>query len=141
MRSAGCANRVSLPEPAGRQSWTTIGLYRRYNRSCATAETTSRPSWSTFRGDLNERGGLGLAIEGVDRDAMATLEGDDWPGNVRELEAVVKRAMVRRRVTNGAVARPISRTQELWQRLLGRLAAAPANPFEGRQSSTREGKP
>jgi transcriptional regulator with GAF, ATPase, and Fis domain len=25
------------------------------------------------------------------------LEGDDWPGNVRELEAVVKRAMVRRR--------------------------------------------
>ncbi len=35
----------------------------------------------------------------------------------------------------------ISRTQELWQRPLGRLAAAPANPFEGRQSSTREGKP
>ena len=28
---------------------------------------------------------------------MAILEGDDWPGNVRELEAVVKRAMVRRR--------------------------------------------
>lgn len=26
------------------------------------------------------------------------LEGDEWPGNVRELEAVVKRAMVRRRV-------------------------------------------
>jgi DNA-binding NtrC family response regulator len=28
---------------------------------------------------------------------MAIQEGDDWPGNVRELEAVVKRAMVRRR--------------------------------------------
>jgi DNA-binding NtrC family response regulator len=28
---------------------------------------------------------------------MATLEGDAWSGNVRELEAVVKRAMVRRR--------------------------------------------
>ena len=78
---------------------------------------------------------------GVDRDAMAILEGDDRPGNVRELEAVVKRAMVRRRVTNGAVARPISRTQELWQLLLGRPAAAPANPLEGHQSSIREGKP
>ena len=51
-----------------------------------------------FRGEVNERGGLGLDIRGVDRDAMAILEGDDWPGNVRELEAVVKRAMVRRRV-------------------------------------------
>jgi DNA-binding NtrC family response regulator len=29
---------------------------------------------------------------------MAILQEDDWPGNVRELEAVVKRAMVRRRV-------------------------------------------
>jgi len=43
--------------------------------------------------------------------------------------------------TNRAVTRAINRTQELWQRLLRRLAAAPANPFEGRQSSTREGKP
>ena len=50
-----------------------------------------------FRGEVNERAGLGLDIRGVDRDAMAILEGDDWPGNVRELEAVVKRAMVRRR--------------------------------------------
>ena len=47
-----------------------------------------------FRGEVNERAGLGLDIAGVDRDAMAILEGDDWPGNVRELEAVVKRAMV-----------------------------------------------
>jgi DNA-binding NtrC family response regulator len=51
-----------------------------------------------FRGEVNERAGLGLDIRGVDRGAMAILEGDDWPGNVRELEAVVKRAMVRRRV-------------------------------------------
>jgi DNA-binding NtrC family response regulator len=29
---------------------------------------------------------------------MGVLEADEWPGNVRELEAVVKRAMVRRRV-------------------------------------------
>jgi DNA-binding NtrC family response regulator len=29
---------------------------------------------------------------------MALLERDDWPGNARELEAVVKRAMVCRRV-------------------------------------------
>ena len=40
---------------------------------------------------------LGLDIKGVNREAIAILEGDDWPGNVRELEAVVKRAMVRRR--------------------------------------------
>lgn len=40
---------------------------------------------------------LGLDITGISRDAMASLEGDHWPGNVRELEAVVKRAMVRRR--------------------------------------------
>ena len=50
-----------------------------------------------FRGEANEGDGLGLDITGVTRDAMAILEGDDWPGNVRELEAVVKRAMVRRR--------------------------------------------
>jgi DNA-binding NtrC family response regulator len=49
-----------------------------------------------FRGEVNRRDGLGLNIEGVTREAMAILEGDDWPGNVRELEAVVKRAMVHR---------------------------------------------
>jgi DNA-binding NtrC family response regulator len=40
---------------------------------------------------------------------MATLEGDAWSGNVRELEAVVKRAMVRRRagwVTPGDLVLP-----------------------------------
>jgi DNA-binding NtrC family response regulator len=41
--------------------------------------------------------GYGLDIEGMSRDALAILEADDWPGNVRELEAVVKRAMIRRR--------------------------------------------
>jgi DNA-binding NtrC family response regulator len=51
-----------------------------------------------FRAEVNERAGLSLDIRGVDRDVMAMLERDDWPGNVRELEAVVKRAMVRRRV-------------------------------------------
>ena len=50
-----------------------------------------------FRRELNERRDLGLDIKGVDGEAMAILELDDWPGNVRELEAVVKRAMVRRR--------------------------------------------
>ena len=50
-----------------------------------------------FRGEVNQRAGLGLDIRGVNRDAMGILEGDEWPGNVRELEAVVKRAMVRRR--------------------------------------------
>jgi DNA-binding NtrC family response regulator len=50
-----------------------------------------------FRGEVNNGAGLGLDITGVSREAMAILEGDDWPGNVRELEAVVKRAMVRRR--------------------------------------------
>ena len=50
-----------------------------------------------FRSEVNDGDGLGLDITGVTRDAMAILEGDDWPGNVRELEAVVKRAMVRRR--------------------------------------------
>lgn len=50
-----------------------------------------------FRGEVNQRADLGLDITGVSRDAMAVLEGDDWLGNVRELEAVVKRAMVRRR--------------------------------------------
>jgi DNA-binding NtrC family response regulator len=50
-----------------------------------------------FRSEVNDSDGLGLDIAGVSREAMAILEGDDWPGNVRELEAVVKRAMVRRR--------------------------------------------
>ena len=62
-----------------------------------------------FRGEVNEGDGLGLDITGVTRDAMAILEGDDWPGNVRELEAVVKRAMVRRRagwVTPGDIVLP-----------------------------------
>jgi DNA-binding NtrC family response regulator len=50
-----------------------------------------------FRREVNRRADFGIDIAGVGRDAMAILEGDDWPGNVRELEAVVKRAMVRRR--------------------------------------------
>jgi DNA-binding NtrC family response regulator len=39
----------------------------------------------------------GLDIEGVTRDAQAILEAEDWPGNVHEQEAVVNRAMIRRR--------------------------------------------
>src|SRR4030095_3098417 len=46
----------------------------------------------------NRLDGLGLDIKGVTHEALAILQEDDWPGNVRELEAVVKRAMVRRRV-------------------------------------------
>jgi DNA-binding NtrC family response regulator len=41
--------------------------------------------------------GEGLEVEGVNREAMAVLEAEDWPGNVRELDAVVTRAMRRRR--------------------------------------------
>jgi DNA-binding NtrC family response regulator len=50
-----------------------------------------------FRSEVNQDPQLALGIKGVSRDAMEMLERDDWPGNVRELEAVVKRAMVRRR--------------------------------------------
>ena len=50
-----------------------------------------------FRREVNARRELGLEITGVTGTAMAILESDDWPGNVRELEAVVMRAMVRRR--------------------------------------------
>jgi len=69
-----------------------------------------------FRGEVNEGDGLGLDIKGVTRDAMAILEGDDWHGNVRELEAVVKRAMVRRRarwVTPGDLVLPRLRRDRL----------------------------
>ena len=41
--------------------------------------------------------GEGLEVTGVSRDAMIMLEEDDWPGNVRELDAVMTRAMLRRR--------------------------------------------
>jgi DNA-binding NtrC family response regulator len=51
-----------------------------------------------FRSEVNRLDGLGLDIKGVSHEALTILEEDDWPGNVRELEAVVKRAMVRRRV-------------------------------------------
>jgi DNA-binding NtrC family response regulator len=50
-----------------------------------------------FRSEVNQDPQLALGIKGVSRDVMKMLERDDWPGNVRELEAVVKRAMVRRR--------------------------------------------
>jgi DNA-binding NtrC family response regulator len=50
-----------------------------------------------FRSEVNQSTVLSLDITGVTRGAMAILEADDWPGNVREPEAVVKRAMVRRR--------------------------------------------
>ena len=33
-------------------------------------------------------------MEGIDSDAMATLEGYAWPGNVRELENVIQRAII-----------------------------------------------
>jgi DNA-binding NtrC family response regulator len=36
----------------------------------------------------------GLAIDGVTRAAMRTLEAQPWPGNVRELDAVLREAMV-----------------------------------------------
>jgi DNA-binding NtrC family response regulator len=69
-----------------------------------------------FRRELNEKHDLGLDIKGVDGEAMAILERDDWPGNVRELEAVVKRAMVRRRrgwVTPDDIALPRLRRDRL----------------------------
>jgi DNA-binding NtrC family response regulator len=69
-----------------------------------------------FRLEVNEDPQLALSIQGVSRNAMAILEGDDWPGNVRELEAVVKRAMVRRRVgwvTPGDIVLPRLRRDRL----------------------------
>jgi len=82
-----------------------------------------------FRGEVNQRAGLGLDIEGVDRDGMAILESDDWPGNVRELEAVVKRAMVLRRdgwVTPEDIVLPRLRRDRLARALqsLGTTTAA-----------------
>ena len=80
-----------------------------------------------FRGEVNERAGLGLDIKGVDRDVMAILEGDDWPGNVRELEAVVKRAMVRRRggwVTPGDIVLPQAPSRPASGRRCGRSGSA-----------------
>jgi len=69
-----------------------------------------------FRDEVNQSDDLGLEIKGLTRDARVLLEGDDWPGNVRELEAVVKRAMVRRRagwVTPGDIVLPRLRRDRL----------------------------
>jgi len=37
---------------------------------------------------------LGVAVEGIDTEAMEILMGYSWPGNVRELENVLERALV-----------------------------------------------
>lgn len=37
---------------------------------------------------------FGLAVYGIDKDAMALLMDFDWPGNVRELENCIERAMI-----------------------------------------------
>jgi len=50
-----------------------------------------------FRKEANRRPGFGLDIRGFTDEALTVLARDEWPGNVRELEAVVRRAMVRRR--------------------------------------------
>ena len=50
-----------------------------------------------FRKETNRRPGSGLDISGFTAEALRVLARDEWPGNVRELEAVVRRAMVRRR--------------------------------------------
>jgi len=50
-----------------------------------------------FRKEANLRPGSGLDIAGFTDEALTVLARDEWPGNVRELEAVVRRAMVRRR--------------------------------------------
>jgi len=55
-----------------------------------------------FRTEGNRRPGTGLDISGFSDEALTVLARDEWPGNVRELEAVVRRAMVRRR--HGRVA-------------------------------------
>jgi DNA-binding NtrC family response regulator len=48
-----------------------------------------------FRKEANL--GSSLEITGFTDEALTVLASDKWPGNVRELEAVVRRAMVRRR--------------------------------------------
>jgi hypothetical protein len=58
----------------------------------------------------------------VNREAMAILERDDWPGNVREREAVVRRAMVRRRrgwVTPEDIVPPRLRRERLAEAMRG----------------------
>ena len=63
-------------------------------RPCATRREDIALLVEHFRGEVNRARRPRPRHQGVNRDAMAILEGDDWPGNVRELEAVVKRAMV-----------------------------------------------
>ena len=94
-----------------------------------------------FRGKINDGDGLGLDITGVSREAMAILEGDDWPGNVRELEAVVERAMVRRRarwVTPGDLLLPKLRRGRLpdAMRPLGIQLTTVQEQARGRRLST-----
>jgi DNA-binding NtrC family response regulator len=74
-----------------------------------------------FRRESNRRSGSGLDIDGFSDDALRVLARDEWPGNVRELEAVVRRAMVRRRhgwVTAADIVFPKLRRTGLVEALL-----------------------
>src|SRR5215467_13107125 len=50
-----------------------------------------------FRKQANLQPGSGLDIDWFTDEALTVLARDEWPGNVRELDAVVRRAMIRRR--------------------------------------------
>jgi DNA-binding NtrC family response regulator len=98
-----------------------------------------------FRGEVTETRDLGLDIKGVNREAMAILDGDDWPGNARELEAVVKRAMVRRRcgwVTPEDIVLPRLRWDRLPEAMRGLISVSlryRSKPFTWPQAATRCG--
>ena len=92
-----------------------------------------------FRREVGARRDLGLDITGVTRAAMAILERNDWPGNVRELEAVVTRAMVRRRrgwVTPEDIVLPRLRRDRLPE-ALRTLPRRPSAAQEGRRMTER----
>jgi DNA-binding NtrC family response regulator len=71
------------------------------------------------------------ALEGIEPDALALLEGYTWPGNVRELQNVIERACV---LAEGPLIRP----RDLPDHVRGRGRPAPAVP--GKDLPLREAR-
>ncbi len=70
-------------------------------------------------------------LEGIEPDALATLEGYGWPGNIRELQNVIERACA---LADG----PTLRLRDLPDHVRGRGRPAPAMP--GRDLPLREAR-